>query len=352
MLSAERKTMSSLAAARADNYYNPPDWDPSKESRNKVGRCCGHAVHAQSSAWHRLSRTGRARRLLLLQYHGSHGALGNRARKLDQGILIIRFEMPFNVWCTGCGHLIGKGVRFNAEKKQIGAYHSTKIWSFSMRAPCCQQRIEVHTDPKAAEYVVVSGARRKAEAAGDDDSGQGVLDTEAGAALADPLARLEHAGEDVRMALDSRESLARLQEDSAERHRDDYAANRQLRAVLRGARREEKARDARRKELGLPEHVVLAAETAGDRLRAAAVTFGGEGFERGRRHARRQALGGGIFSAAAVAAATGKRSAGGGVALEQQLPAGGLLEHKHRRLAAAVKLRLSAPGSEGAPRVA
>jgi coiled-coil domain-containing protein 130 len=95
-----------------------------------------------------------------LQFQGSHGALGDRARKLHEGILIIRFEMPFNVWCTGCNHLIGKGVRFNAEKKQIGMYHSTKVWSFSMKTPCCQNRIEIHTDPKNAEYVVVSGARR------------------------------------------------------------------------------------------------------------------------------------------------------------------------------------------------
>ena len=72
-----------------------------------------------------------------------------------------RFEMPFNVWCAGCNHLIGKGVRFNAEKQEIGKYHSTKIWSFVMRAPCCQQRIEVQTDPKNAEYKVVSGGRVK-----------------------------------------------------------------------------------------------------------------------------------------------------------------------------------------------
>ena len=95
-----------------------------------------------------------------LQKNTQH-PLRERAKKLDQGILVIRFEMPFNVWCTGCGHLIGKGVRFNAEKQAIGTYHSTKILSFSMTAPCCQQRIVVHTDPKAAEYRVVSGGRRK-----------------------------------------------------------------------------------------------------------------------------------------------------------------------------------------------
>ena len=69
--------------------------------------------------------------------------------------------MPFNVWCDGCGHLIGKGVRFNAEKQEIGKYHSTKIWSFTMTASCCQQRIEVQTDPKNAQYNVVSGGKRK-----------------------------------------------------------------------------------------------------------------------------------------------------------------------------------------------
>ena len=95
-----------------------------------------------------------------LQQQGQH-PLRERAKKLDQGILVIRFEMPFNVWCQGCGHLIGKGVRFNAEKQAIGNYHSTKIWSFSMTAPCCQQRIVVHTDPKTTEYLVVSGGRRK-----------------------------------------------------------------------------------------------------------------------------------------------------------------------------------------------
>ncbi|PKU62417.1 coiled-coil domain-containing protein 130 homolog [Dendrobium catenatum] len=86
--------MSSLAAARADNFYYPPEWSPKKGSLNK--------------------------------FHGQH-ALRERARKIDQGILIIRFEMPFNIWCGGCNSMIAKGVRFNAEKKQVGNYYSTKV---------------------------------------------------------------------------------------------------------------------------------------------------------------------------------------------------------------------------------
>ena len=41
-----------------------------------------------------------------------------------------RFEMPFNIWCGGCESMIAKGVRFNAEKKQVGTYYSTKVSFF------------------------------------------------------------------------------------------------------------------------------------------------------------------------------------------------------------------------------
>ncbi|GAU23513.1 hypothetical protein TSUD_39920 [Trifolium subterraneum] len=121
---------SSLAAARADNFYYPPEWDPSQGSLNT--------------------------------FHGQH-ALRERARKLDQGILIIRFEMPYNIWCGGCNSMIAKGVRFNAEKKQVGNYYSTKIWSFTMKAACCRQEITIQTDPKNCEYVIISGAQKKTE---------------------------------------------------------------------------------------------------------------------------------------------------------------------------------------------
>ncbi|RWV84195.1 hypothetical protein GW17_00054111, partial [Ensete ventricosum] len=73
---------------------------------------------------------------------------------------LCRFEMPFNVWCGGCNSMIAKGVRFNAEKKQVGNYYSTKvlenffycIWSFTMKSACCKHEIVIHTDPKNCEY--------------------------------------------------------------------------------------------------------------------------------------------------------------------------------------------------------
>nr|AFK33797.1 unknown [Lotus japonicus] len=158
--------MSSLAAARADNFYYPPEWDPSQGSLNN--------------------------------FHGQH-ALRERARKLDQGILIIRFEMPFNIWCGGCNSMIGKGVRFNAEKKQVGNYYSTKIWSFTMKSACCRHEIVIQTDPKNCEYVIISGAQKKTEDYDVEDAEVLELATnEERSLLADPFYRLEHGEEDLK----------------------------------------------------------------------------------------------------------------------------------------------------------
>lgn len=55
----------------------------------------------------------------------------------NQGILTIRFELPFAIWCTSCRHptLIAQGVRFNAEKSRVGSYHSTPILRFTFTHP-------------------------------------------------------------------------------------------------------------------------------------------------------------------------------------------------------------------------
>lgn len=193
--------MSSLAAARADNFYYPPEWSPKKGSLNK--------------------------------FHGQH-ALRERARKLDQGILIIRFEMPFNIWCGGCNSMIAKGVRFNAEKKQVGNYYSTKIWSFTMKAACCKHEIVIQTDPKNTEYVIISGAQRKTEDYDVEDAETFELpaDEERGK-LSDPFYRLEHGEEDLRKKKEAEPVLVRLQKVSDSRHANDYSLNRALRDRLR-----------------------------------------------------------------------------------------------------------------------
>ncbi|OVA06757.1 CWC16 protein [Macleaya cordata] len=211
--------MSSLAAARADNFYYPPEWDPSQGSLNK--------------------------------FHGQH-ALRERARKLDQGILIIRFEMPFNIWCGGCNSMIGKGVRFNAEKKQVGNYYSTKIWSFTMKSACCKHEIVIHTDPKNCEYVIISGAQRKTEDYDVEDAETFELpaDEERGK-LADPFYRLEHQEEDLQKKKEAEPVLVRLQRVSDSRHSDDYSLNKALRARLRDQKKRVAEEEVASTKIGL-----------------------------------------------------------------------------------------------------
>ncbi|CAA18407.2 splicing associated factor Saf4 [Schizosaccharomyces pombe] len=87
----------------------------------------------------------------------------NAKRKFDKLRNVIRFEMPFPVWCNNCENIIQQGTRFNAVKKEIGSYYTTKIWSFSLKCHLCSNPIDVHTDPKNTEYIVASGGRRKIE---------------------------------------------------------------------------------------------------------------------------------------------------------------------------------------------
>jgi len=71
---------------------------------------------------------------------------------------VIRYETPFHIRCLKCSNMIAKGVRFNAEKRGIGKYHSTRIWEFSMRCPACSNKIVVQTDPENTEYKYIEGA--------------------------------------------------------------------------------------------------------------------------------------------------------------------------------------------------
>lgn len=73
----------------------------------------------------------------------------------------IRFEMMFNVRCQGCNNSIGKGVRFNARKRHVDTYLSTKIYEFSMTCHLCSHPFVVRTDPKTCDYILVSGIDKR-----------------------------------------------------------------------------------------------------------------------------------------------------------------------------------------------
>ncbi len=78
--------MSSLAAAQADGYYHPPNYDPRKHGGLSKFNT-GSSGHNQ---WEK------------------HG--------------VIRFELMYKAWCLGCDRAIDKGTRFNAKKTAAGKY--------------------------------------------------------------------------------------------------------------------------------------------------------------------------------------------------------------------------------------
>ena len=253
--------MSSLAAARADNFYHPPDWDPRKTSRAE------HAV-------------GGGRKLSKEEKWKAH-PLRDRAKHLaTKGVLVIRFEMPFNVRCTGCGNHIGKGVRYDAEKRTIGKYFSSSIYAFRMLCHCedgtsrtCQRTnphwIEIHTDPKNADYVIVEGATRLAEPSPDDAEQLGVEPTldadEAARRSANPFYKLEKSG----AAVQRKPWLIQLQDQRDDRWHDDYEANRQLRRAHRSQRHQAWNETAANEAKGI--RVALQAEHPADVAAARAV---------------------------------------------------------------------------------
>ncbi|PTB76672.1 DUF572-domain-containing protein [Trichoderma longibrachiatum ATCC 18648] len=217
----------------------------------------------------------------LLQKH----PLGNRARKLaSHGILTVRFEMPYAIWCLSCPKptLIGQGVRFNAEKKRAGSYFSTPVWEFRFRHAECGGAIVMRTDPKNTAYVVVEGGKKRDTGDGDDvakgESEEGVIltDKERDELRNNAFASLEKTIADRKRLEASADRIDDLQALSGRHWSDPYALNQRLRRDFRKGRKE-RERDAKRAEdlrdrMGLG--MELVPEVEEDAARARLVDFG------------------------------------------------------------------------------
>lgn len=187
--------------------------------------------------------------------------LGARASRLKtEGVLTVRFEMPFAVWCDHCRPhpaIIGQGVRFNAEKKRVGSYYSSAVYSFRMRHAPCGGWIEIRTDPRNTAYVVVSGGRKRdtgedKEGVGDDESlvssgvglGRPIKTTQEQAAERESaFANLEKTIEDRAAFEAAKARIGEIHEENARQWDDPYARNQALRRQFRVGRRQ-RERDA------------------------------------------------------------------------------------------------------------
>uniref|UniRef100_A0A5S6QFL2 Coiled-coil domain-containing protein 130 homolog n=1 Tax=Trichuris muris TaxID=70415 RepID=A0A5S6QFL2_TRIMR len=224
-----------MGERKGTNKYYPPDYDPRKGGLNK--------------------------------WQGTH-ALRERARKLHLGILIIRFEMPFNVWCEGCNNHIGMGVRYNAEKKKVGNYYSTPIYQFRMKCHLCDNHFEIKTDPKNFDYELVSGLRRQERRWNMAENEQvcSVDRTTSNKLSTDAMYKLEHGELDQAKLKSVAPELERLRQ-FKEKWKDDFALNQELRRVFRVRKKELRAQkeadDALRKKFSLA--IPLTEESESDR---------------------------------------------------------------------------------------
>lgn len=207
-------------------------------------------------------------------------ALGSRANKSSQGILTVRFEMPFPIWCTNCPKptIIGQGVRFNAEKKKVGNYYSTPIFSFRMKHTACGGWIEIRTDPKNTAYVVHEGARKRDT--GEDKHVDGEIkiltEEEREERRSNAFASLEGKVEDRRRLEGAKERLEELEALQEQQWEDPYERNQKLRRAFRAGR---KLREHEASVTGVLQDkmslgIELLPENEDDARRAAFVDFG------------------------------------------------------------------------------
>jgi coiled-coil domain-containing protein 130 len=207
-------------------------------------------------------------------------ALGSRANKSSQGILTVRFEMPFPIWCTNCPKptIIGQGVRFNAEKKKVGNYYSTPIFSFRMKHTACGGWIEIRTDPKNTAYVVYEGARKRDT--GEDKHVEGEIkiltEEEREERRNNAFASLEGKVDDRRRLEGAKERLDEIQALQEQQWEDPYERNQKLRRAFRAGRRlrEHEASVAGALQDKMSLGIELLPESEDDARRAAFVDFG------------------------------------------------------------------------------
>ncbi|CAB3405276.1 unnamed protein product [Caenorhabditis bovis] len=206
-----------MGERKGQNFYYPPDFDYKKHKS-------------------------------LNSYHGTH-ALRERAKKIDQGILVIRFEMPFNIWCLGCHNHVGMGVRYNAEKRKVGMYYTTPLHEFRMKCHLCDNYYVIRTDPKNFDYELVEGCTRQ-ERRFDPAEIQQVGAVDRGFAqklAADAMFKKEHEEGDRSKAASEEGRVDKL-EWIQERMKDDFAANSFLRSQFRKEKKslgDQRARDER-----------------------------------------------------------------------------------------------------------
>ncbi|GFH44296.1 hypothetical protein CTEN210_00770 [Chaetoceros tenuissimus] len=228
--------MSSLNATQADGYYIPPDYINSgaykKKSLNQYNKSKGHNQYLQNGT--------------------------------------VRFELPYKGFCLSCQSPIGKGTRFNAQKKSVGKYLTSTIYEFEMKCRLCQHVFHIRTNPKEQCFDYVSGIKRKTEEFDTvDNKSLGVIDTEYGMAIHNfhngkidkdltnnAIDQLQTRIVGKRKAMSEREQMEQLIQQN-DLKKNDADVNSKLRASYRVDRKSKKKRISEANRLGLGKGILL-----------------------------------------------------------------------------------------------
>ena len=183
---------------------------------------------------------------------------------------VVRLELPYDGWCTACNQHQARGLRYNAQKSQIGKYYSTPIFAFAMKCYTCKAELIMETDPEHRGYIYSGNLRRQVQDyIPEEDDGQLVIGRsevgdEVGEQGEDAILRMQKEADEKAEAEAKRRTIVALQEHNDTVRQDDYTLNASLRKRHRAWRREEAETTRRGRRLGLPDHIRLAQPSPAD----------------------------------------------------------------------------------------
>ena len=179
---------------------------------------------------------------------------------------------------SGCGHLVGRGTRFNAHKTHSGNYMSSKIYEFIMKCRSCAKSVFIiRTNPALQSFDYVRGIQKRSSkedqqlsnahpnslaicsARGDD-----LLISQRRAVKGDvqnPIDQLDWQAHGQRKSITELQQLEALQNVQMVNWKDDAANNAMLRAKYRMKRNAKRKRQEDAIRIGLGRGIELPEQT-------------------------------------------------------------------------------------------
>lgn len=179
------------------------------------------------------------------RYYPLDGDERKKKQNKRKGPEVVRFELPFDIYCDSCDGRFAQGTRYNAEKTKNGSYYSTTVWKFRMKCSNCPGFFAIQTDPKNTKYVVVEGARQpSAELRPSRDEGEKeVKDPE------NPFSKLEQEKEREQKLESDKAELKEIYNTNFRQWEDTLGSSQNLRKHFRAEKREIEEKEKEQREV-------------------------------------------------------------------------------------------------------